>query len=993
LTNITETAYPKIRSYITEDELYRVYTPSDEELILAQENTKGDLSKICFLVTLKCFQRLGYFINITDVPKSIIEHITIHCNSIFNNSILKNYDKSSSKKRHLIIIRDYLKITAYGEETRIIAINVATQAAKTKDNDADIINIVIEELIRQRYELSAFSTLERIAKSTRHSVYNSYYKYIYENLSVETIESINNLFNIESNNTYSPWSLLKEEPGKPSHKNLKEIILHYHMLKAFKINETILSSIPNIKIKHFAEEAKTLNAAQMKKLETYKRYTLALCFLKQNIASMLDDLGEMFIKLVKSSQNKAKEKLDEYKLANSKVADDLILTLKNFLTAYKSPGTSEERLCAIGTILENNNIGEIIEKCDNHNAHSGNNYYHFSWKCLKGNRSILFKLLDSIELYSTTQNKSIEVAIETIKKYRCSNKLEYIELHEDELDLSWVNDQWWKLLTGYTTRKDYPEKIERRNFETCVLYQIMCELKSGDLCIKDSDVYSDYREQLISWEEYHANISLFGEQVNIPVEGKSFVEFAKNKLEQISLNADKAFPDNEYLRIEKDVPILSRLKKKKQPENLRLIESLLAEKLQPVNILDILSDTEQWLNWTKPFGPISGFDSKLENPIERYIITSFCYGCNLGPTQTSRSLEDLNRKQVAWINQRHITEEKLDKAINRVINAYNCFSLPKYWGTGERASADGTKWDLYEKNLISEYHIRYGGYGGIGYYHVSDLYIALFSSFIPCGVWEGVYILDENIKNESEIQPDTYHADTQGQNTTIFGLSSLLGIKLMPRIRNWKDLTFFKADKTCTYEHIESIFSDEIDWKLIETYLPDMLRVALSIKMGKITPSTILKRLSNYSKKNKLYQAFKELGRVERTCFLLQYISDINIRRTIQESTNKSEAFNGFIKWLFFGGEGVIGENNRAEQRKVIKYNHLVANCVIFYNVYNMSMAIEKLIKEGHKIDSTMLSLLSPYINQHINRFGRYSLDKERAAPELNFNIDLLKEA
>lgn len=277
---------------------------------------------------------------------------------------------------------------------------------------------------------------------------------------------------------------MKEEPGKPSHKNLKEIILHYHKLKAFEINQTILSSIPNIKIKHFAEEAKTLNAAQMKKLESYKRYTLAVCFLKQNISNILDDLGEMFIKLVKSSQNKAKEKLNEYKLANSK---DLILTLRNFSTAYKSPGTSEERLGAIETILENNNIGEIIEKCDNHNAYSGNNYYHFSWNALRGNRSLLFKLLDAIELYSTTQNKSMEASIETIKKYRRSNKLEYIELNEEKLDLSWVNDQWWKLLTGYTTRKDYPEKIERRNFETCVLYQIMYELKSGDLCIKDSD--------------------------------------------------------------------------------------------------------------------------------------------------------------------------------------------------------------------------------------------------------------------------------------------------------------------------------------------------------------------------------------------------------------------------------------------------------------------------------------------------------------------------
>lgn len=203
MANIAETAYPKIRSYITDEELHRVYTPSDEELRLAQENTKGDLSIVCFLVTLKCFQRLGYFINITDVPQSIIEHIISHCNAIFNNGILKNYDKSSSKKRHLTIIRDYLKITAYGEETRKIIIVVATEAAKTKDNDADIINIIIEELVRQRYELPSFSTLERIARSTRHNVYKSYYKYICENLPAETIEIIKNLFNVEDNDTYS----------------------------------------------------------------------------------------------------------------------------------------------------------------------------------------------------------------------------------------------------------------------------------------------------------------------------------------------------------------------------------------------------------------------------------------------------------------------------------------------------------------------------------------------------------------------------------------------------------------------------------------------------------------------------------------------------------------------------------------------------------------------------------------------------------------------
>jgi TnpA family transposase len=114
-------------------------------------------------------------------------------------------------------------------------------------------------------------------------------------------------------------------------------------------------------------------------------------------------------------------------------------------------------------------------------------------------------------------------------------------------------------------------------------------------------------------------------------------------------------------------------------------------------------------------------------------MAAFCYGCNLGPSQTARS------------------RERSD--------AYNQFYLPKLWGSGKHASADGTKWDLYEQNLLSGYHIRYGGYGGIGYYHVSDTYIALFSHFIPCGVWEAVHILDGLLKNTSDILPAEGHAD------------------------------------------------------------------------------------------------------------------------------------------------------------------------------------------------------------------------------------------
>src|SRR5262249_32906303 len=160
--------------------------------------------------------------------------------------------------------------------------------------------------------------------------------------------------------------------------------------------------------------------------------------------------------------------------------------------------------------------------------------------------------------------------------------------------------------------------------------------------------------------------------------------------------------------------------------------------------------------------------------------------------------------------------------------------------------------------------------------------------------------------------------------------------------------------------------------------LPDMLRVALSIKAGRITPSTILRRLGTYSRKNRLYFAMQELGRVIRTGFLLQYLADAELGRTIQRATNKSEAFNGFLKWLFFGGARAITENERAAQRKIVKCNHLVANLVIFHNVVAMTRVIRELLAEGYPVSADALAALSLYQTMHVNRFGHYRVNVER---------------
>ncbi|MBK1724955.1 transposase [Thiocystis violacea] len=852
------------------------------------------------------------------------------------------------------------------------------EAAKTKDELADLINVAIEELVRKNYELPAFDTLARGARHVRRVVYRQFYRQIDATLGAEEKTRLDALFVPEPESRFTPWNTLKQEPGSPTLTHLKVWLDRQVWLTGYRLGPAVLVGIPAAKTQHFAAEARTLDAARMLEMEPRKRLTLAVALIHVQSARVLDDLADMLIKRLSVIHQKGKEALADHHARHRQRTDGLVQTLRDLVTAYRAEGTAQERLLALETLLPDRGVA-ILQGCDDHLAHAGDNDLPFLWRVYKSHRATLFRLLRHLTVRATTQDTAFEHAHKT-GEWLTPPKT-------SPLDLAWMPDLWWRLVTEQRDRQEAPERLHRRYFELCVFSQLMVELKSGDVCLPGSDRFADYRDQLIAWEVYHRDIVAYGEMVGLPIEGAAFVAHLKARLMAAAQQTDQAFPDNADLRIEQGEPILRRPAKAPVSPGLRGFEQLIADRLEPTPLLDVLRDTEHWLHWTRFFGPLSGHDAKLDDPLSRYLTTVFCYGCQLGPAQTARSLGNIDRRQLSWIHRRHITEAGLDQAIREVINAYHRFALPKRWGTGKSASVDGTKWALYEQNLLSEYHLRYGGYGGIGYYHVSDTYIALFSHFIPCGVWEAVYLLDGLLKNLSDIQPDTIHGDTQAQSAPVFGLAALLGIALMPRIRNWKHLKLYRPDQQITFNHIDELFSDTVDWHLIQTHLPDMLRVALSIKAGQITASTLLRKLGTYSRRNRLYQAFRELGCAIRTEFLLNYIGQAELRSFIQAATNKSESFNGFTQWVAFGGDGTITTNDRDEQRKLIKYNHLVANCIIFHNVFSLSRVLHDLQHEGYLLEPSHVAALSPYLTQHLHRFGRYDLDLDKQPPELIYDL------
>lgn len=150
---------------------------------------------------------------------------------------------------------------------------------------------------------------------------------------------------------------------------------------------------------------------------------------------------------------------------------------------------------------------------------------------------------------------------------------------------------------------------------------------------------------------------------------------------------------------------------------------------------------------------------------------------------------------------------------------------------------------------------------------------------------DSTYVLDGLLYHESDLRIEEHYTDTAGFTDHVFGLMHLLGFRFAPRIRDLGETKLFipKSDKS--YEAIKSMISGErLNIKAIRTQWNDILRLATSIKQGTVTASLMLRKLGGYPRQNGLAVALRELGRIERTLFVLDWLQSIELRRRVQVS-------------------------------------------------------------------------------------------------------------
>lgn len=965
-----KTVYPRLAGTIGDDELALHFTPSEEELEFTAKAARSAGSRLSLLVWLKLFQKLHRFPGSGEVPRAIIDRLRIYLR--IGEGVAFECNDPFQRARQHHAIREYTGVKTWSKQARHLAVEAGHAAALVMGRPADITNAIIAALIHARFELPVFPTLERLTGHVRALAHRKLCGGVFRRLTAAGRKALDRLLVIAVDQRQTAFHALKRLPRRPSRKHLKESIDHLEWLESLGCEGTELKGIAPSLVSEFAKQARTTDAGELKDFTPAKRYTLLLSLIYNTKARTRDAVAGMVVKRLATIHQRAKEEL-------------LIQQFEQLERVNQLLGKFGEVIDIVATVPDDQSVGQQVRatltqageieglkrECSTIQNRTGDNYLPLLWAQYKNDRLVLLRAIKALKLGALTEDNFLLRAWSVLCE-QASRPSDWIPVKS--VPLGFASRRWRALLQHPTD----PAQIDRRQLEICVLSYLADHLQAGNLFVPGSEAFADHRAELLPWPECERRLKEYCDRLGMPATAEEFVKELRRQLTEVAARVDEEFPQNTAVTIDaKGEPVLRKYSARVIPESAQRLQVEVVRRMPQRTLLDALVNVQHLTNFTMHFGPASGSEPQIERAVERYLLTIFAIGSNMGPVQAARHLQGIvTAHMLSFANRKHVTVEKLEAARRELVEFYLKLELPKAWGDGTMVGADGTQFDFYENNPLVGLHFRYRKMGAVAYRHVADNYIAVFGSFVPPGVWEGIYVIEALMQAQFSVQADTVCSDTQGQSAVGFAFARMFGIRLLPRIRNWKNLTLYRPRARARYRHIDSLFSETVDWKLFRQHWKDWMQLILSVQAGKISSSTLIRQLSHRSQANPLGRFAEELGNVDRTMFLLEWISDQLMRQTVTAMTNKVESYHGFAKWFSFGGE-VIAENDPDEQQKHIRYNDLLASAVILQNVLDMTKIVEDLRREGWTITEQDLSFLSPYLRQ-VKRFGEYVLDLDR---------------
>jgi TnpA family transposase len=953
-------------------ELIRHFTLSEADLA-AIERHRGDHNRLGYAIMLCYLRHPGRALRAGERPPVALIAFVAEQIRVFPKVIDEYLVAERNRQRHALDCQEQLGLRPFGRRTAAELAEVLLPQTIEDDRFAHLAALVMQTCRQRRIVVPPPAALERLCGELRDQARREVHRRLAGDLSAEQRRRLDALTQRREKTGQNWLTWLRQMPEAAKPDAMLGLIERLEHVRTIRIDPGRGHQVHQTRLAQLVREASRSTVQHVADYERQRRHATLVAICLDLTASLTDQAIDVFDRMIGALFRKAEGRHARAFQSDARAINDKVRLFARvgaaLITAHDK---KQDAFGAIETVIPWKQFcttvaeAKALARPEAFDAYQGLNRHYGDIRRWSP------AFLDAFKFDSVPASASLMRAIEVLRE---ANRTKASALPKS-VPTAFVRQRWapYVLPNGV---------IDRRYYEICVLSELRDRLRAGDVWIVGSRQYRSFEERLLSKQTMQDLQKAGTLPIAVEADFDRFIESRRTLLDERLKTIDSRAKDGLLpdVTIQKGVLKISPVEKSTPPEAKALAERLNAM-LPRIRITDLLTEVARWTLFPDCFTHLRTGETVTDNRV--LMASLLAEGLNLGLTRMAEACSIANLGELVWTSDWYIREETYALALRCLVNQQQREPFAAVFGNGTASSSDGQFFRAAGLGRdASSLNAHYGQRSGFKIYtHLSDRYGPFFTKVIGATASEALHVLDALLYHQSDVTVSRHHTDGGGESDHVFALCALLGFQFAPRIPDLKHRRLYSFGKPSDYPTLEPLIAGRINVDLIRAHWSEILRIAASIRTGTVTASLIMRQLASHPRQNGVAAALRELGRLERSLFTLDWISDPELRRVTGQELNKGESRNSLARAVCIHRLGEIRDRTYEHQQHRASGLNFVVTAIILWNTRYLERAVATL-RQTEEVPDNLLAYLSPLGWEHVNLTGDYIwiTDQSATAP------------